>query len=126
MSALFLATLLIETQIIMQNQIGLHRKYHYKLFFSNLCACDIMFPLHVVMRERNVVEEFDTDVEILHILITKACSCFLCCRNWASVAKSSKQAVETFGFLHAITFTILACKSQNRNGPFGCYPMSFR
>jgi hypothetical protein len=43
--------------------------------FSKLCACDIIFLLHVVVRERNVVEEYDTDVEILHILITKARSC---------------------------------------------------
>jgi len=30
-----------------------------------LCAYDIILPLHVEMRERNVVEEFDTDVETL-------------------------------------------------------------
>jgi len=40
--------------------------------FSKLCTCGIIFSLHVVVLERNVVEEFDTDVEILHILVTKA------------------------------------------------------
>jgi hypothetical protein len=62
------------------------------------------------MHERNVVEESDPGVEVLRTLFTKACGCVVCCRNWASVAKSSKQAVDTLGFPHAITFTILAGK----------------
>jgi hypothetical protein len=62
------------------------------------------------MRERNVVEEFDPEVEALRTLFTKACICVVCCRNWVSVAKSSKQAVDTLGFPHAITFTILVGK----------------
>ena len=62
------------------------------------------------MRERNVVEEFDTAMEILHKLITEACSCLVSCRDWASVAKLPKQTVDTVGFPQAITFTILAGK----------------
>lgn len=51
------------------------------------------------MRERNVVEEYDTDVEILHILLKKACNCLVCRRNWASVKNPQNKLSIPLGFL---------------------------